>query len=121
MIINKKGPTARVKLAALPKRTTEVLMDRTNNNMGGRKEVATVNLQVAAFALQDYQEMLDKSGDAVDAYVYTELRDRFLTAEQEYRSAQHECSCRPDNALVCLACKRWLDAHYGDEIPFRGE
>jgi hypothetical protein len=115
---NKPAPGGRPRLAA--QSTTEVDMD-TNNNMGGRKVVATVNLQAASFALQDYREMLDKSGDAVNPLVFQELKERFLTAEQEYRSAIHECNCPPNSGLACAACREWSRQQYGDLIPFGGE
>ena len=93
-------------------------MDKVNDNMGGRKVVTTVNLQAASFALQDYREMLDKSGDAVNPFVFHELKERFLTAEQEYRSAKYECTCLPNSGLACLACREWAQQQYGDSIPF---
>jgi hypothetical protein len=86
--------------------------------MGGRKVIARVKAQVAFQQRSDYEDFIEVTGDMPNFNVVQELNQRCLEAEQEYRSAYHECSCKPNSALACLACLEWSRQHYGDSIPF---
>jgi hypothetical protein len=40
---------------------------------------------------------------------------------QAFLQKVQDCTCKPDSALACPACREWSRQRYGDRIPFRGE
>jgi len=52
------------------------------------------------------------------------FNEKELEVWREYqRSLQRwqECSCRPQDALLCPVCLEYTKEKYGDDIPFGGE
>ena len=43
------------------------------------------------------------------------------TVTEEDMARWQECSCRPQDALVCPSCLEYNRRKYGDDIPYGGE
>ena len=109
-------------------------MDKVNNIMGGNEiEKLKEHAAITQAVYDDYWRYVRNNGDPINWNVMESLANRANMAANDVTEEEgfdipttedmarwQECTCRPQDALLCPSCLEYNRRKYGDSIPFSG-